>query len=243
MEPVHINDPVLIRALDYSQEAKHRRELAQEAAAKISNPLQEQPANRVTFSQEAQARLNEEKTQAMNLMNEVQVAAREEAAVERRKSMREAHQKEVAERIADRELRIERDHIARDKAEVANRVIADNMEAIERTAIEARHLAADATTRALDERAVKAREFVERTRSDNVNRMLQAQTKETNDLLEKQKRSVVVKNAEVTKEHNHMAVEKNRKEMVINDRVKAETARMATKMYKHIEKMAQSQRT
>jgi len=236
MESIQTNHPVLARALEFSQEAQRMRQLAQEAAAKIENPLKEQPANRVTFSQEAQTRLNEEKTHAANLVNDVRVAIRAAAAEERSHAMREEHLREVAARLEARDIRVERDHVARDKAVVAEAVLADNREAVEKVAKATQAVNAVATEKALKQRAMKAAEFVERTKIDDFQRTVNAQMKETSDLQEKEKRAVVVKNMEASKDNDAVAVEQTQKVKKLNERVKAETAK-AMKMYQHIDSM------
>jgi len=190
----------------------------------------------VTFSQEAQTRLNEEKTHATNLVNEVRIAVRAVAAEERSQTMRAEHQKAVEARVEARDLRAERDHIARDKAVVANKVAADNQEAVDKVAKATQTADAIATEKALEQRSSKAAEFVERTKADDFQRFVNGETKKTGDLLEKQKRAVVVKNMEVSKDNDAVAVEQTQKVKKLNERVKAETAK-AMKMYQHIDSM------
>lgn len=236
MESIQTNHPVLARAVEFSQEARRMRELAQEAAAKIENPLKEQPANRVTFSQEAQTRLNEEKTHATNLVKEVRIAARAAADEERSHAMREEHLRQVAARIEARDIRVERDHVAHDKAVVAEAALADTREAADKVAKATRKNTEAATMRAIDYQTEKAEQFIERRNADDFNRAFSVKTKETVDLLEKQKRVVVVKNMEASKESDAVTIEQSRKFKVLTERAKAETAK-AMKMYQHIDKM------
>jgi len=236
MEPIQTNHPVLARALEFSQEATRQRQLAQEAAAKVENPLKEQPANRVTFSQEAQTRLNEEKTHAANLVNEVRVAVKAAAAEERSHAMREEHLRQVEARNEARDIRIEREHLARDKAIAAEAVVADNREAAEKVAKATRRNSEAATERAIAQQNLKAEAFIERRNADDFNRAFSAKTKETSDLLVKQKQAVIVKNREEGKENDAVAIDLTQKVKKLNERVKAETAK-ATKMYQHIDSM------
>ncbi|TRZ98646.1 MAG: hypothetical protein D4R84_03425 [Rhodocyclaceae bacterium] len=236
MESIQTNHPVLARALEYSQEATRMRELAQEAAAKITNPLKEQPANRVTFSQEAQTRLNEEKTHAANLVKDVRDAVRAAAADERSHAMREEHRKEVEARVEARDLRVAREMIAREKAEGANKAVADNREAIERIAKATRTIDEVASEKAIEQQSSVATEFLERRNADDFNRAIDAKAKKTNDLLEKQKGAVVVKNMEASKENIEVAIEHSKKVKTVTERAKAETEK-ATRMYQHIDSM------
>jgi len=236
MESIQTNHPVLARAQEFSQEAQRMRQLAQEAAAKIENPLKEQPANRVTFSQEAQTRLNEEKTHAANLVNDVRVAIKAAAAEERSHAMREEHLREVAARLEARDIRVEKDHIARDKAVVAEAVLADNREAVEKVAMATRKNTEAATERAIAQQTLNAEKFIAHRNADDFNRTVSAKIKETSDLLGKQKQAVVVKNREVGKDNDAVAVDQTQKVKKLNERVKAETAK-AMKMYQHIDSM------
>lgn len=236
MESIQSNQPVVARAVEFNQEAKRLRELAQEAAAKIENPLREQPSIRVTFSQEAQTRLNEEKTHALNRVIEVRNAARTAAAEERSKAISEQRQKDAADRVEARDLRVERDHVARDKAIVADKALADNRELVEKVAKATHSIREAATARAIEQQALKAEALVERRNADDFNRAFVAKTRETSDLLEKQKRTVVVKNIQESAKNNEVAIAHSKKVKSINDRVKVETAK-AMKMYKHIDAM------
>jgi len=236
MESIQTNHPVLARAQEFSQEVRRQRELAQEAAAKVDIPLKQEPAIRVTFSQEAQTRLNEEKTHDLNVVQQVRVAERAAAAEERSKAMRDEHQKAVEERVAALDARVERDHIAKDKAVVADKLLADRREAVEKVAKATRKISEASTERAIQQQNLKAAEFIERRNAVDFDRTFVAKTKETSDLLEKQKRAVVVKNMHESRTNDAVAVEQMQKFKKINERVKAETAK-ATKMYEHIDSM------
>lgn len=242
MESIQTNVPVLARAFDFAQEAKRKRDLEQQAAAKTEHTLDEQHANRVTFSQEAQTRLNEEKTHVANQVNEVRDAIKLAAAEARGKAMSEERQRAVEARAEARQFREERDSVARLKTEVANKAVADNREAGEKTASAAQKISADAVVKAIEQRSIKAEEIVKRTKVEDSLRTINAQKRETSDLLEKQKARVVVDNLDESKKNTHVAIEHSRKEKVINDHVKAETAK-AMRMYQHIDTMGRSTRS
>lgn len=242
MESIHTNVPVLARAVDFVQEAKRKRVLEQQAAAKTEHTLDEQHANRVTFSQEAQTRLNEEKTHVANQVNEVREAIKAEAAEARGKAMAEAHREAVEARGEARQLREERDSVARLRTEAANKAVADNREAAEKIASTTQKISAEAIAKAIEQRAIKAEEFVERTRAEDTLRTINAQQKETSDLLEKQKARVVVENLDESKQNTEVAIKHSIKEKAINDRVKAETAK-AVRMYRHVDSMGHSTRS
>lgn len=236
MESIPTNVPVLARAFDYAQEAKRQRELEQQAAAKTEKTPNEQPANRVTFSQEAQTRLNEEKTHIANQVQDVRDAAKLAAAEERGKAMREEYQKAAEARVEDRNLRMERDRVARAKTVVANKAVADNRRVVEKVAAATQKISAEATVKAIEQRGLKAEELKKLNQADDMTRTVKAQDKETNNLLEKQKAAVVVKNMQASKDEIQIATEQSKKVKTTNERVKTETAK-AMKMYQHIDTM------
>lgn len=236
MESVQANIPVLARAFDYAQEAKRQRELELQAAARTENTLNEQPANRVTFSQAAQTRLNEEKTHIANQATEVRNAERAAAAEERSKVMLQQHLEGVEKRAAAEKLREERDSAARLQTEVANKTVANTRKVMEKTANAAHRIREDATANAIEQRTLKSKELVGLAKAEDSSRTLEAQQKETNQFLEKQKRTVVVKNREENAENNAVAIEHSKKVKAATEHSKAETAK-AMKMYQRIDSM------
>lgn len=235
MESIQVNS-VVARAFEYAQEAVRQRDLAQQAAAKTENIPKEQPANRVTFSQEAQTRLNEEKTHIANQVQEVRDAARLVLAEERGKAMREEHQRAVEARVEDRNLKMERDRVALAKTQAANKSIAENRRVAEEVAAATAKLSNEATVKAVEQRTIKAEEVKKLNQAEDMTRTIKAQDRETNDLLEKQKNAVVAKNKEASKDNFQIAMEHSRKVKTTNERIKTETTK-AVKMYQHIDTM------
>ncbi|MFA6314308.1 MAG: hypothetical protein WCV99_18935 [Sterolibacterium sp.] len=211
-----------------------QRDLAQQAAAKTENIPKEQPANRVTFSQEAQTRLNEEKTHIANQVQEVRDAAKLAAAVEHSKAMREEHQRAVEARVEDRNLKTERDRAALVKAEIARKAVAGNRRVAEEVAAATEKVSKEATAKAIELRTIKADEVKKLNQAEDMSRTIKAQDRETSDLLEKQKSAVVVKNREASQDNIKIATEHSKKVKTTNERVKAETAK-AMKMYQHVD--------
>lgn len=239
MEPIQANpanDPVLARAFDFSREAKHRRELEQEAAARIANPLKQEPANRVTFSQEAQMRLNAEKTHGANLVQEVRNANKTAAAEERRAAIVLEHQQLLEKRAEAIMIREQRDSAASLKKAVAEKAVAANRAAAEKTASAAREISEKATLTAIEQRAVKAKELIGRERQIDAGRTAMAQQKETSDLLEQVKSGNIVKNREETAENIEVAIANLRKFRAAIARSKKETDQ-AVRMYRHVDAM------
>jgi hypothetical protein len=233
MESIQTNS-VLARAFEFAQEAMRQRDLAQQAAAKTENIPKEQPANRVTFSQEAQTRLNEEKTHIANQVQEVRDAAKLAAAVEHSKAMREEHQRAVEARVEDRNLKTERDRAALVKAEIARKAVAGNRRVAEEVAAATEKVSKEATAKAIELRTIKADEVKKLNQAEDMSRTIKAQDRETSDLLEKQKSAVVVKNREASQDNIKIATEHSKKVKTTNERVKAETAK-AMKMYQHVD--------
>ncbi|MCX7175129.1 MAG: hypothetical protein NT159_14655 [Proteobacteria bacterium] len=239
MESIQTNSPVVARVFDYAQDAKRQRDLAEQASVKAEKTPNEQPANRVTFSQEAQTRLDEEKTHVANQVTEVRNAARLVLAEEHGKAVSEEHQKAAEARSEARQLREETDSVAQMKTVAANQAVADNRKVADESLSATKKKNADATVQAIELRSKQAKEIVGRTKVEDLTRTIKAQDKETSDLLEKQKAAVVVKNREAYATNNAVAVEHTKKVKGINDRAKAETDK-AMKMYQHIDTMGRS---
>ena len=239
MEPIQTNNPVVARAYDFAQEAKHKRELEQETAAKTDNSLNEQFANRVTFSQEAQIRLNEEKTHVANEVNVVREAAKAAVAEERRQDIVKEHQQAVEARSEAQQLRQERDVVARERAVAANKVVAHNLKQGKET-VEAVHKVNEkATANALELRAAIGKELKQKNKADDFNRTREAQAKETTTFLEKQKGAVIAKNKGETDKNNEVAVEHLQRLKALTARGKAEIDK-ATRMYQKVEKIGKA---
>lgn len=239
MESIQSTTSVLARASEYAQAAKRERELEQQAAAKTDNASNEQPANRVTFSQAAQTRLNEEKTHLANQVAEVRNAERAAAAEVRGKAMLQERNAAAEQRAEAAKLREEKDSDARLKAEAANDAAANKRRIAEATAGTVKKIKAESSARAIEQQKSVAKDLITQDKTEDLNRTIQAQTKETADFLEKQKAAVVVKNRDEYAKDNQVAVEHLSKLKSITEHTKVETAK-AMRMYQHIDSMGRS---
>lgn len=248
MASIQSNNPVLARAIEFTQESKHKREVEQKAAAKVENSLNDDPANRVTFSQTAQIRLNEEKTHVANQVEEVRVASKIAAAEVRSKEIAQEHQKSVDARIEARETRVARDREAQDKTVALVKETAVNQKKSEDMANAAKKLLVAGIEKAATQHDIKTRQFFEKVNTDDLARTVKAQEKETSDLLEKSKKVVLTTNMHARAKETEVAVSNSRKLKAVTDHTKAETDHTkvitdktkaetdkAMKMYHHVD--------
>ncbi|MCX7177389.1 MAG: hypothetical protein NTX56_01035 [Proteobacteria bacterium] len=235
MDSIQTNSPVIARALDFKQEAKRRADEDLAAAAKTENKTRENHPNRVFFSQEAQIRLNEEKSQDTNRVEEVRVTSRTQASEKQSQAITQEIQKAVVVKAESRDLRQSRDHTAREKAALSRRAAAQDLKESEAAADAVKKNTASAITKALEVQARSAKEFSDKAIAAVVTRSLNDHTQQGNAAVEKNTRTAV-KNTE-----DNSRIDKAVNERVKTSRIKTEKTNTDTtkalNMYAHVSKM------
>lgn len=236
MEPVQANTPLAARAFEFNQEAKRRREAEQKAAAKTENRNNEQHPNRVSFSQEAQIKLSEEKTRDVNRVNEVRVDNNIRAAEKYSQAISQEIKQAADAKAEDRQLRQQRDIDKRARANEATRQRNLTIKQVKEADDGHRKAKADETDRALAEQNRIAKDLQDRKTLAAFTRDVNNRIKETNSIAEKANTATAVKNVDENKRNTAKDIHNADANKANIARVQAKTAK-AMKMYSGMGKL------
>ncbi|MFA7280754.1 MAG: hypothetical protein WC100_11725 [Sterolibacterium sp.] len=237
MEPVQANTPLAARAFEFNQEAKRRREAEQKAAAKTENRNNEQHPNRVSFSQEAQIKLSEEKTRDVNRVNEVRVDNNIRAAEKYSQAISQEIKQAADAKAEDRQLRQQRDSDKRARVAEATRQRDLTIKQVKEADDSHRKAKADETERALAEQNRIAKDLQDRKTLAAFTRDVNNRIKETNGIAEKANTATAVKNVDENKRNTAKDIHNADANKANIARVQAKTAK-AMKMYNGMGKLA-----
>ena len=235
MEPIHSNSPVTARALDYTQEAKRKRDQDQRAAARTENRSNEQHANQVSFSQAAQIKLSEEKSHDVNRVEEVRVATRIKAAEQYSQAISQEIRKGAESRTDDQRLRDSRERADQVKTDAAAKLAAAGSKETKETADAAEQARLSNTAKAFEERTIAAKDLLARTNAAVSTRDVNRRIKETNDVAEKENIASAARHIADNKRLGAATVEHARATKATTEKAHAETVK-AVKMYSRLDK-------
>lgn len=233
MESVNSNSPVLSRALEFAREAKRERDVDQHAAVKADNPAQEQHANQVSFSQAAQIKLSEEKTQDLNRVEAVRVENRTRADEQRSQAMDQQAARAAATRTENKQLRLAKDEAARANAAETAKAVAENDKVQQAFVEAAKQIKALETDKAIQADSKLVKEALDKTNVAVAERNLAAQKKVDDDTATKINADAALQSEFEHKKSNDSAAQNTGRNKAIDRRLKTELDE-AVKMYKKI---------
>lgn len=233
MDSIQTNSPVAARAHEFVQEAKRKKEQQQQqAATKTENEV---PANQVSFSQEAQIRLNAEKTLDTKRAEELRIAAQISASEQHTQAINQEIKKSREAKTEDRQLRLDRDSAARAKTETTVKAAKQNAKESDAAAYAAQQLTAASVDKAAEADAKAAKEFTDRISAAINTRTINEHSKAASDGAQKAALATDKKNDEAQRLNQAEA------DQVRASRVSTETANAkATKllnMYANVSKV------